>query len=813
MNGVSLSASLPAIGTSIATCRERFGAALMLLALLGLAGGPAAAQTPPGVPGLTSEQTTEAAPAEPQGTKDELRAELEALLQRLEDPEATRQLAESVRALLDAMDAGGAGHEPVVEADTQKVGEALSRARPAAAELLAQIEKDLQHRAENVREAAEQVYQTTTSVPNLLAWMRRWVDEPPERQEFARSAAVIIAILGAGWLTMWLTARGLAPARRALVFRERDRPLSRWIMALLLILLRIVPVLVFAIVANALILILQPNPVTKIWLSAGISAIVMVRLGLVLAQAVLSPAASRARLVPLSDAAARRLTTYLHWLLGLGVYGYTLLSVLEWHGMPWGLRGTLDRLVALALLISAVWIVIRRRREVAGWLGCLAEGGDDKVASSIPWRRIGAVWHIFAIIYLCALFVIYSMEEFSLFLDILITSSLSLCLLVGLIIALRYVEGKAGALVPSFGPDDAVADDQEDREAEETPPPRRRSGLLIVLRIAIVTVAIVTLLQVLGFDSWLLFTGDGPGERLALILAVVVVIYLLWFVINRFVAGYIRRLEAEPGTARSSTRTRTALVLARNVAFVTLCVIGGMVILSELGLDIGPLLAGAGVIGIAIGFGAQHLVQDVITGLFNLVEDSFAVGDVVDLGGKAGVVEAVTIRTVRLRDLGGNVHTIPFSAIAVVTNMTKDFSFASFEIGVAYRESADEVMQVIKQVAEDLRRDRAFRRVILEPMEMLGLDAFADSAVIIKCRLKVRPGSQWMIGREFKRRLKNRFDELGIEIPFPHQTIYFGEDRSGSAPPAHVVLSSAEPNKDARKNEAPERQAVPRLAD
>jgi small conductance mechanosensitive channel len=379
-------------------------------------------------------------------------------------------------------------------------------------------------------------------------------------------------------------------------------------------------------------------------------------------------------------------------------------------------------------------------------------------------------------------------------------------MLVGLVVALRYLEGRAAVVEQSLVADDARDEEQEDEALVTAAPRRRGSGpLLIGLRVAILVVAILTFLQVWGFDGWLLFTEEGPGQRLMLILVVVGVSYLLWLGINHLIASYIQRLDAQVGMARSSTRTRTALVLARNVAFVALCVIGGMVILSELGLNIGPLLAGAGVIGIAIGFGAQHLVQDVITGLFNLIEDTFAVGDVVDLGGKVGVVEAVTIRTVRLRDAGGNVHTIPFSAIAGVTNMSKDFSFAVFDIAVAYSESVDEVMRVIKEVAEDLRRDRAYRRIILEPLEMFGVDALADSAVIIKCRLKVRPASQWLIGREFKRRLKNRFDELGIEFPFPQQTIHFGA-------PGHIVLDTPEHEEARRDLEPAGGKARPRPA-
>jgi small-conductance mechanosensitive channel len=790
---------------------RRLGVALILLGLIGHGPPPAAAQAVPGLPGGGSEPTTAAAPAPAE--RADLRTELEGLLQRLEDPERTRELADAVRALLSALEAEGAAGEAVAEAEASKVGEALSRAKPAAAELLARIEEDLRSRVATVGQVARQVVEAARSVPGLLAWTRRLLDQPAERAAFVRAGGHIVTILGVGLLAMWATARALTPARRALGFRERERLLSRWIIAVLLILLRIVPVLVFAIAVNGLILIVQPAPVTRVWLSAGVSAIVIVRLGLVLAQAVLSPAAARARLVPLSDEAARVLLTYVHWLLALGVYGFTLIAVLEWHGLPMILRSTLDRLVALALLFSSWWMVMRRRHAVAAALASLAEGDGATGASSIPWRRIASVWHLFALVYLTALFVIYVVEGLSLFIDVFTTSFLSLSMLLGLIVALRYLEGKAAVVEQSLVADDVPEEERE--EAEVAAAPRRRGSgpLLIGLRLAILAVAVLTFLQVWGFDGWLLLTEEGPAQRLILILVVVGVSYLLWLGINHLIASYIQKLDARVGTARSSTRTRTALVLARNVAFVAICVIGGMVILSELGLDIGPLLAGAGIIGIAIGFGAQHLVQDIITGLFNLVEDTFAVGDVVDLGGKTGVVEAVTIRTVRLRDAGGNVHTIPFSAIAGVTNMSKDFSFAVFDIGVAYGESVDEVMRVIKEVAEELRQDRAYRRTIREPLEMLGVDRFADSAVIVKCRLKVRAGSQWLVGREFNRRLKNRFDELGIEFPFPQQIIHFGEDRRDAAPPAHVVLDAPEHEEDGRDPAPARRQAGPRPAE
>jgi moderate conductance mechanosensitive channel len=184
---------------------------------------------------------------------------------------------------------------------------------------------------------------------------------------------------------------------------------------------------------------------------------------------------------------------------------------------------------------------------------------------------------------------------------------------------------------------------------------------------------------------------------------------------------------------------------------------------------------------------------------------------VVDAGGRSGVVEAVTMRTVVLRDYGGNVHTIPYSAIDTVTNLTREFSYAVFDIGVGYRENVDEVMQVLHDLGAEMCQDPYFRRLILEPLEVAGVDRFADSAGVIKARFKTRPLRQWDVAREFNRRIKNRFDELQIEIPFPHQTLYFGADKQGRAPPAHVEVHYAEPAAPEQAEEAPG-QTKPYLA-
>lgn len=238
----------------------------------------------------------------------------------------------------------------------------------------------------------------------------------------------------------------------------------------------------------------------------------------------------------------------------------------------------------------------------------------------------------------------------------------------------------------------------------------------------------------------------------------------------------------------NNARVNTLLPIAKNFINILLFVVLGITLISELGIDVMPLLAGAGVIGFAIGFGAQTLIKDLITGFIIIFEDLVQVGDVVTVGEKTGLVEKITIRKIQLRTLEGTVITVPFSEISIVSNLTKEFSYYMMNIGIAYRESPDEAIAVIKKIGAQMQQDDDYKDWILEPIEVLGVDAFADSAVIIKARIKTRPIKQWVVGREFNRRLKYRFDEVGIEIPFPHQTIYFGEDKQGNSPPAHIHL-------------------------
>ncbi|MBN1689000.1 MAG: mechanosensitive ion channel [Candidatus Omnitrophica bacterium] len=229
--------------------------------------------------------------------------------------------------------------------------------------------------------------------------------------------------------------------------------------------------------------------------------------------------------------------------------------------------------------------------------------------------------------------------------------------------------------------------------------------------------------------------------------------------------------------SESALRLKTLSKLFRWMG--SLGIIGFLIyaLLEHFGINMAPLLAGAGIAGVAVGFGGQYLIRDIINGIFILVEGQYRINDVVKIGDHGGLVEDVNLRITRLRDLEGRVIYIPNGEVKTVINFTKEYAQALMDIGVAYKENVDQVMKIMKDIAKGMRQDAYFGRLILDDMEMLGVDSFSDSAVIIKCRIKTLPIKQWEVMREYRRRLKNRFDEVGIEIPFPHTTLYWGTGR------------------------------------
>ncbi len=280
----------------------------------------------------------------------------------------------------------------------------------------------------------------------------------------------------------------------------------------------------------------------------------------------------------------------------------------------------------------------------------------------------------------------------------------------------------------------------------------------------------------------------STGLRIFLIAIITLIVIKLVKTLGDRLATLFTRQKVD---LESEKRAKTLASVVRHLLTVVILLVAFITVLGQLGVEIGPVLAAAGIVGLAVGFGAQNLVKDVINGFFILLEDQIRVGDVVQIAGKGGVVERVNLKMTVLRDLAGNAHYVPNGSIDLVTNMTKDYSRYVFDIGVAYREDVDEVMQVIREVDEELRNDPNFGPDILEPMDIMGLDQFADSALVIKARTKTKPIRQWRVAREFNRRLKKRFDQRNIEIPFPHVTLYMGEDKGGDAAPMRVMMKQS----------------------
>jgi small conductance mechanosensitive channel len=291
-----------------------------------------------------------------------------------------------------------------------------------------------------------------------------------------------------------------------------------------------------------------------------------------------------------------------------------------------------------------------------------------------------------------------------------------------------------------------------------------------------------------------LWSGIGSGTVTAVrITLIVVVAWIVAALLQRAIRSFRIRIASRFDDRENVKQAETLGRVFRYLAAVIVSLIAGLLVLGELGVSVAPILGAAGVVGLAVGFGAQSLVKDYFNGLFILLENQVRVGDVVKLGDHAGLVEVVTLRYIQMRDYDGHVHFVPNGTISTVVNLSRGYAQAVVDVGVAYRENTDNVMDVMREVGRDMRDDPKFKALILDDLEVAGVERWDDSAVVIRCRFKVAPLQQWGVRREYLRRLKLAFDERGIEIPFPHVTVYAGVDKQGQAPalPLRVISQPA----------------------
>ncbi len=602
--------------------------------------------------------------------------------------------------------------------------------------------------------------------PRLYGWARQQVTDPAARVQWIEAAYAAVLVFGIGlvaeWVLRWLLAR-LTP--RLPTRRSDTRPV-RALFALLGLVLDLVPILVFATIAYiALSMALEPLTRTRITLSVLLTATVEARLVLCFAKNLLLPADTGAVFVPLDAETRNYLYIWIRRFVFWAVFGYAVPEAAWWLGAPGAVYALMLNVAGLVLALLAIVFLLQNRAPIARWIA-----GTPAAASG--WGRIrrtlAEIWPVLAVLYVCGIYLIYALRIEGGFLYVTRATTLSLVVIVAaqlLVRSIRELSRRGFAISPQLKAQFPTLEQRANRYLPILT--GLASGVVYLL-------AALTVLQAWNIRAFAWIESDVgrrlTGSLLSIGLVLVVAI-TVWETVASAIERYLSAIDE--GDLPRRTRVRTLLPLFRTAILGVIIVMTSLIVLSHIGIDIAPLLAGAGVVGVAIGFGSQALVKDVITGLFILMEDQIAVGDVVDVGKEhAGVVEAISVRTIRLRDQAGAVHTVPFSEVTSVKNLTRDFAYAVARITIPNSEDIDRVVDVLHEVTEELMADATLRPLILDPFDYQGVDTFdaVSGSVVLLVRIRTIAGKQWVVGRAFNRLVKIAFDKNGIHPPEPAPT-------------------------------------------
>lgn len=696
--------------------------------------------------------------------------EVDALLATLEDPAKRDELISRLRLLAEA-------------SASEKAAAKEASFKTATAELVEAVAE----KAKALGQSVSRLAAIGNDVPALLDQGKTLLDDPEARQRWLLILLRLAAVLAAGFLAAWLV-RLVVNRGRAARIEPTTQSLPRRALRLAAgFLLDLVPIVALALTAYLVLALVGAREETRLVAVALINASILSRLVLAVSRVLFSPEYPSLRLWEIGDESAQYVHQWVKRLSQIAIYGFFGLQAAVLMGLDQSHYETLLRLLGLVIVALLLILIAQNRDEVARGIAKPVVDDDGGTARSLSSARRGLarVWHLVAGAYLIVAYAVWALNVQD---GAVFVTRATLVSILAIAIARLLLRGTHHLFELGLRISPELRRDYPRLEQRLN---RYFPVLKRIVRLVIIAAAFLVVLNAWGIGA-IAWVTEGSGRvivgALLNVLAILIVALIIWEFASGGIERYLADVDSDSTGRARSARTRTLLTVARNALMVVLTVVATLMVLSELGINIAPLLAGAGVVGLAIGFGAQRLVQDVINGAFILFQDLMSVGDVVKLGDKAGVVEALSIRTVRLRDLAGVVHTIPFSSIEGVSNLTREFSFHVFDIGIAYRENVDEVIDLIHDIGRELQADAEIGPLILEPLEVFGLDAFGDSAIVIKGRIKTRPIKQWAVGRAFNRLVKIRFDERGIEIPFPHTTLYFGQDKSGSAPPAYLRL-------------------------
>ena len=667
--------------------------------------------------------------------------ELQRLVDTLQDDTARAKLVADLRALIAAQRGGGPQ-------------------QPTAPGFFAQLSQQIDALTGEILAGAAVI----VDAPRMLGWARYQVSDPAARRLWIEAAFAFVLIFGIASVAEGILRWGLGRLAPSLPARRSDTRMIRALFALLGLVLDALPILVFATIAYTILsTTLEPLTRARITLSVLVDATVEARLILCVARNMLLPADAGAVFVPLDAETRNYLYIWSRRFVIWAVFGYAVPDAAWWLGVPGAIYGLMLNAVGLVIALLAIIFVLQNRAAIAKWIaGAPTPSGWGRIRHSLA-----EIWPVLAVIYISGIYLIYALRIHGGFAYVARATTLSLIVIVAAQVFIRFVRElsrRGFAISPELKVQFPTL---EQRANRYIPILTGLAGILVYL------LAALTVLQAwsVGAFGWL---DTDLGRRLiGNVLSIGLEIFValaLWEIFASAIERYLSGIDAT-GTPRR-TRIRTLLPLLRTAMLSVLVVLTSLIILSHIGVNIAPLLAGAGVIGVAIGFGSQALVKDIITGLFILMEDQIAVGDVVDVGkDHAGVVEAITVRTIRLRDQAGTVHTVPFSEVTTVKNLTRDFAYVVARIAISYSEDIDRVVELLRQVSEELMADEDLRPLILDPFDYQGVDTLDASSVVLLVRIRTLPAKQAVVGRAFNRLVKMAFDEHGIASRDPTQVV------------------------------------------
>ncbi|MFW5730856.1 MAG: mechanosensitive ion channel family protein [Desulfonatronovibrionaceae bacterium] len=711
---------------------------------------------------------------------DRTRENISQLLNTLEDPARLEQLKQDLKLLLEA----SAGPE-------EQTG---SPASGALGQLFSVISNYIASTSHVLAETAQDLLE----LPALLQKIFNQAKDPEVLWSWAEMTGQVLLTLLAGFLARMAVCRLLTRVRRTI--REQKAP-GRGLRILLVAgdtLFALIAVAAFAAAAYGVLPLLDPSQPTRLVTLTLINASIIVQGIMTFSGMILVPGSESLRLLPLDKESGHYLHIWIRRTSRTVVYGFFLLEAFLILGLPQNLYVFLLKLLGLVISLMFIILIMQNKISVSSWLRALKKdhpeqaSGKKSPASGLSTLllRLADFWHMGAVLIILGMYIVWSLDIeggfFFLIRSLVLTA-------VMLILAGAVNRISQQGVFRLFKISEELKREYPGLEARAN---RYLPLLRHFLTLVVYLLVFFSIMQIWGIGalSWM-FSPHGGAlvSNLATIVFIIAAALVFWEAFSVKAENYLARQSQDSSSGRTGVRIMTLLPLLKNVIRIAIILVAGMSILSQLGINIAPLLAGAGVVGLAVGFGAQTLVKDVISGAFILLEDSISVGDWVEAGGHSGTVENLTIRTLTLRDLTGTVQVIPFGDVSVVKNYNRDYGYALIDAGVAYREDYGQVIQALQDVAAKLQQDPLWAPDIIGDLEVFGLNNLADSAVEIRVRIKTRPGKQFSIRRAFLEKMKMIFDERGIEIPFPHQTIWFGEDKNGSAPPVRLLQESSQP--------------------